>query len=108
MAMPKGVPQFNEPIECQEWCMDVAMGRVTAPPAAKAWAIAQLHAYRFGNWPGTNEKPKPRLRPAISRFDYTRSNSESDPLKQVLRQGSRSSGRKITLPKISKGVSDED
>lgn len=47
-------------------------------------------------------------RPAISRFGHQINKSpEITQLTQTLRRGSRSSGRKITLPKISKGKSDE-
>lgn len=108
MRTPFDVPMFNSPRECVRWCVKVVRQRIEVSEPAKAWALAQLEAYRSGNWLGTNEKPKPRLRASVSRYDYALNNSpEITQLTQTLRRGSRSSGRKITLPKISKGKSDE-
>lgn len=47
-------------------------------------------------------------RPAVSKYGYATNNSpEQTELTSVLRRGSRSSGRKITMLEISKGKSDE-
>lgn len=50
-------------------------------------------------WPYA--KPKPKRNPSVSKYDYPVHNSpEQTALRATLRRGSRSSGRKITLPKL--------
>lgn len=49
---------------------------------------------------------EPKLRPSESKYGFHTTASQNDPLTQILRQGSRSSGRKVTLVRIPKGKSD--
>lgn len=101
MRMPSGVPEFNSPIDCQEWCFNVTQDRVSASPAVIEWAKAQLHAYRFGGWPGSDIKPKAKIAASVSRYGYNTTNS---PAKHTHSAPSR---RPVTLVKISPGKSDD-
>lgn len=99
MRMPNGVPEFSDPTDCQEWCFNVTQGRIEAKPAVIEWAKAQLHAYRFGGWPGTDIKPIPKIAASVSRYGYPTSNSTPDPLSQAFRS-TKHSRKPVTLPKI--------
>lgn len=68
MRMPFDVPEFNTPRECKRWCVRVVRERITVSPAAKAWALAQLEAYRSDGWPGTDIKPIPKIAASVSRY----------------------------------------
>lgn len=55
---PTDVPNFNNPELYQRWCMDAVTGRITVSRSALEWAIAQLHAYRYGGWPRQYQRRK--------------------------------------------------
>lgn len=83
------------------------MPKITSYKQRKAKRQCHIETINYGIDYTDVVVPK-ATRPAISKYGYATNNSpEQTELTSVLRRGSRSSGRKITMLKISPGKSDE-